>query len=116
MFVYWSDGLRGGNFDRHSRNGGRGIFQQKIARRAGAFDQFFQMPRVLPGGFARGQDCLAAGIDSYITEIQAKNSVLAYFYDIYIYIYIYILYILYIYIYIYIYNRIRNNVPSRLPP
>ena len=29
-FVYWSDGLEGRAFDHHSRNGGRGICQQKL--------------------------------------------------------------------------------------
>ena len=32
-------------FDHHSRNGGRGIYQQKLQ-----FEQFFQMPGVCPEG------------------------------------------------------------------
>ena len=50
IFVYWSDGLGGGAFDHHSRNGGRGICHAtKIACRAGHLSSFFKRL-----GFARG--------------------------------------------------------------
>ena len=60
QLIFWSDGVGGRAFDHDSRNGGRGICQQNCPQ-GRAFDQFFQMPGVFPGG-----GMLTAGIDSHI--------------------------------------------------
>ena len=53
IFVYWSDGLEGRAFDHHRRNGGgAGYLSIKIAKN-------FSNARGMPGGDARGWNCLA---------------------------------------------------------
>ena len=58
-FVYWSDELEGQAFDPHRRNGGPGIYQQKLPAGPDIWN-FFSNARGLPGGM------LAAGIDPHI--------------------------------------------------
>ena len=53
VFVYWSDGLGDRAFDRHSRNGGRGICQRKLLAGPGILP-FFSNARRLPG---EGERC-----------------------------------------------------------
>ena len=57
-------GAAGREFDHHGGNGGRGICQQQIARRAGYLTKFFKCP-----GFARGM--LAAEIGWHIILMNA---------------------------------------------
>ena len=55
IFVYWSDGLGGRAFDRHSRNRGAGDLLTKVARRDKYLTNFIKCPVFAPG-FARGDD------------------------------------------------------------
>ena len=58
-------------FNHHSRNGGRGICQQKLPAGLGIC-QIFSNSRGLPGGLPGGK--LAAGIDSHI-RVMAKYTI-----------------------------------------
>ena len=49
IFVYWWEGLGGRAFDHHSRNGGRGICQQKLPAGPGICP-IVSNTRGLPGG------------------------------------------------------------------
>ena len=54
IFVNWSDGLGGREFDHHRRNGGAEHLSIKIARRAGHLPIFSNAPGGCQGGDARG--------------------------------------------------------------